>query len=101
LVERIRSWTHPGSLIFIMAFTTHDPTLARFEDSPEWTAVGMNSLFHQEEGYRTYLQPGELPRLFAGFEILHHREDLGREHHHGDGKVVRHAWAEGVFRRGA
>jgi hypothetical protein len=82
-----------------LTFTVDDPTRERFTRSLEWTAVGPNSFVHPREGPSTFLEPGELQRLFSGFEVLHYREGLGREHRHGDGKVARHVWAEGVFRR--
>jgi SAM-dependent methyltransferase len=99
LLARIRDWTHPGSLVLVMTFTIDDPTHERFQRSPQWSATGRNSFIHPQEGPRTFLEPGQLLRLFSGFEVLHHREGLGREHRHGDGKVARHVWAEGVFRR--
>ena len=99
LVQKIQAWTRAESLIFVMAFTTEDPTFDRFKRSADWTPAGRNSFRHPLEGHRTYLEPGELLRLFAGFRELHHLEGLGREHRHGDGKVARHVWAEGVFQR--
>jgi SAM-dependent methyltransferase len=101
LISDIREWIRPGGPVLTMTFTTDDPTRERFGDSPEWKKVGPNSFLHPREGPRTFLEPGELRRLFSGFEVLHYREGLGREHRHGDGKVARHVWAEGVFRRTA
>jgi SAM-dependent methyltransferase len=99
LVERIAAWTRPGSLVFVMAFTKKDPTYDRFKRSQEWSLAGKNSFVHREEGYRTYLESGELLTLFADYKAVYHREGLGREHRHGDGKVTRHVWAEGVFQK--
>ena len=99
LARKFQQWTRAGSLIFIMTFTTEDPTYERFKRSADWTPAGRNSFLHPVEGYRTYLEPGELLRLLNGFRAIHHREGLGREHRHGDGKVARHVWAEGVFQR--
>lgn len=48
---------------------------------------------------RTYLEPGELTRLFPGFEIVHSREGLGPEHRHGGGPAEHHGFAEAVLRR--
>ncbi|MFC1682712.1 class I SAM-dependent methyltransferase [Candidatus Zixiibacteriota bacterium] len=99
LIEKIRAWTCAGSLVFVMAFTTADPTFDRFKHSADWAPAGRNSFRHPEEGYRTYLELGELLQLFAGWSVMHHQEDLGREHRHGDGRVACHVWAEGVFQR--
>jgi SAM-dependent methyltransferase len=101
LMIDIRDWCLPGGLVLTMTFTVDDPTHERFARSPEWTEAGPNSFVHPREGPRTFLEPGELRRLFSGFEVLHYQEGLGREHRHGDGKVARHVWAEGVFRRQA
>jgi len=99
LMAAIRDWLLPGGLVLAMTFTTDDPTRARFARSPEWTAAGPNAFVHPREGPRTFLEPGELERLFCGFEVLHYQEGIGREHRHGDGRAARHVWAEGVFRR--
>jgi SAM-dependent methyltransferase len=101
LMTAIRDWLLPGGLVMAMTFTTDDPTRERFARCPEWAAAGPNAFVHPREGPRTFLAPGELERLFSGFEVLHYREGIGREHRHGDGKVARHVWAEGVFRRRA
>ena len=61
-----------------------------------------NSLGIASDGtVRTYLEPGELPKLFRGFSVVHYEERLGPEHRHGDGPPERHALAEAVMRRGA
>jgi SAM-dependent methyltransferase len=101
LMSDVRDWSLPGALVLTMTFTVDDPTHERFSHSPQWAAAGPNSFVHSQEGSRTFLEPGQLRRLFAGFEVLHYQEGLGREHRHGDGKVARHVWAEGVFRRTA
>jgi SAM-dependent methyltransferase len=99
LIARIRAWTRPDSMVFVMTFTTEDPTYERFKNSPEWTSAGRNSFLHQTEGYRTFHTAGELFRLFNGFQPIYHQEGLDREHRHGDGKPARHVWAEGIFRK--
>jgi tellurite methyltransferase len=79
LVTKLDSWASPGGLLLVTAFTTLDP---------EYT----------ESSARTYLAPGELKTLFAGWEPLHYWEGLGSEHRHGEGAPHRHGRVEAVLR---
>jgi hypothetical protein len=46
---------------------------------------------------RTYLRPGQLRELVSAFDLLSSWEGVGPEHHHGDGRLERHALAEAVL----
>ena len=99
LCERVASWSAVGTLIFVTAFTTEDLS---FEScSKSWRAVGKNSFADTEGAIRTFLEPGEAPRLFPKFEIVHHWEGLGPEHRHGDGPIQRHGMVEVVMSKRA
>ena len=97
LIQKIRSWTRQGSLIFVTAFTTKDPSFpVRLK---EWKNIGKNSFADKNGHTATYLEPGEILELFGGYRMIHHWESLGRKHRHGDGPLERHGSVEGVFRR--
>ncbi len=97
LVGSIGRWLAPGGLLFVTAFTTADDSYARYPG--DWDTVGRHSFANGRGDVRTFLEPGELPTLFPGFETEHHWEGMGSEHHHGDGAMERHAMAEAVLRR--
>lgn len=61
LVEEIRRCLTPGGLLLYETFTVRQLELGWGPRSPQFL-----------------LEPGELPRLFAGFEILESREGLSR-----------------------
>ena len=86
-----------GGLLFVTAFGTWDPAYPRH--ASEWAAVGANSFRGPEGNLRTYLEPGELTRLFPGLDEIHTWEGLGPEHQHGSGPAERHGMAEAVWRR--
>jgi SAM-dependent methyltransferase len=97
LCERVNSWSALGTVIFLTAFTTEDPM---FETCAQyWREIGKNSYADESGAVRTYLDPGEAPSLFTGFEIIHHWEGLGPEHRHGDGPIQRHGLVEAVLKR--
>jgi tellurite methyltransferase len=107
LRERSVAWLAPGGLLFVTGFTTEDPALPRFR--ADWREIRPNSFADPSgrgagpespgERVRTYLEPDQLLELFAGLDVLLHREGLGPEHRHGDGPPERHGRFEGVFRR--
>jgi tellurite methyltransferase len=97
LTEKIRTWTKKGSLVFVSAFTTADPSYV--ERSRKWREIGMNSFSDEGGKIATYLEPGEVVRLFSGFKVIHHWEGLGPEHSHGDEPPEQHGSVEAVFQR--
>ncbi len=96
LRQRVDGWLAPSGVVVVSAFTTADPSYARI--ASEWTSDGSNSFLDAEGSRRTFLLPGELSRLFSGYQVLHHEEALGEEHRHGDGPPHRHAWARAMLR---
>jgi tellurite methyltransferase len=98
LLDKLRHWTTEGSLVFVTAFTVADVSFADY--SRKWKPLGKNSFGDGWENVRTYLEPGELLRLFGEYAVLHHWEGTGPEHRHGTGTLERHAMAEVVLRRG-
>jgi len=97
LQERVGEWSGPGTIVFVTAFTTDDPSHEVCRR--EWRSVGKNSFADETGGVRTFVEPGEGPRLFDAFEAVHHWEGRGPEHRHGDGPLQRHALVEMVLRR--
>lgn len=97
LVERIGSWTRPGGLVLVTAFTTADPGFA--EVSRTWREIGKNSFSSGAGFMRTFLEKNELRDLFVGWEPLHYLEELGPEHGHGTDAPHRHGRVEGAFRK--
>ena len=97
LVRRTHRWLAPGGLAFVTAFSTDDASCA--DRRERWRTVGQNSFTDKNGGVSTYLEPGQLPRLFERFETIHHAEFLGTRHRHGHGPAHQHARVEGVFRR--
>ena len=97
LVARSGTWTSPGGLIVVTAFTVHDPSYPRYRDGGE--RVGDHSFVHPRSGLRTFLDLGELTTLFDGWTVEYLWEGFGPAHRHGDGLPERHAKAHGIFRR--
>ena len=98
LARRAHEWLRPGGLLFVTAFTTDDDGCG--PRVREWERIGRNSFRGPGGAVRTYLEPGELPRLFDAFTPIHLWEGLGPEHRHGDGPLERHALVEAVLRAG-
>jgi cyclopropane fatty-acyl-phospholipid synthase-like methyltransferase len=99
LVKRVLDWSGSGTLLFLTAFTTGDPSFQVV--SKKWKPIGDRSYMDPGGAVRTFLEPGQAPHLFAGFSELHHREGMGPEHRHGDGPLQRHAVVEAVLERRA
>lgn len=96
LVQRTRDWLVPDGLTFVTAFRTDDPAYPRIAAS--WRRAAERSFVSDAGDRRTYLLPGEITEIYAGFDVLHLWEGLGPEHHHGDGALERHALVEAVLR---
>lgn len=99
LLEKITAWTRKGSVVFVRAFTTQDSSFPVTRRSPEWRVCGRNSFSDGHGHFRTYLEPGEILKLFGDFQVIYHWEGHGPEHRHANGPPERHAETEGVFRR--
>ena len=97
LLDRARAWIRRGGLVLVTAFTSLDDTRSRY--AREWREVEPGFYTDGNDGYRSFLAPGELPTLMERFEVVHHWEGPGPEHRHGDGPPERHQLVEGVFRR--
>lgn len=97
LKENLLSWSGEGSVVFLTAFTTDDPSFD--EISRTWYPVGPLSYMDNTGTVRTYLEPGEATRLLPETSVVYHREFLGPEHRHGEGPLQRHAIVEAVLKR--
>lgn len=97
LVVRSRSWTSPGGLAFVTAFTVDDPSYPWYRDGGNRLVA--HSFVHPQSGLRTFLEIGELATLFDGWTVEYLWEGFGPAHRHGDGLPERHAKAHGIFRR--
>jgi len=97
LVASVNTWTRMGSLLFVTAFRTDDPAVGNLEK--DGRGVAKNSYVNADGAIRTYLEPGQIMKLFPKFEPVYHQEGLGPEHCHGDGPPERHARIEAVLRR--
>ena len=96
LVGKIRLWVRTGGLVFVIAHTTDDPSLARFSAAEQ---TGKNSFLDVKGNVHTYLEPNEILRLFNDLEVVYHWEGLGRLHRHGDGPPEKHGVARALFRK--
>ncbi len=97
LQTKLGKWTAAGGRVLLTAFTVEDPSYARCES--EWRKVGRNSYANEAGEVRTFMEEGEVLELFAGYDIIHHWEGAGAEHHHGDGPVHHHGIVELVARK--
>jgi cyclopropane fatty-acyl-phospholipid synthase-like methyltransferase len=97
LREKIKQWTRQGSFVFITGFTIADASFVRY--SQTWKTIGENSFAGEQGNLRTYLEAGEILKLFSEYEVVYHREGLGPEHRHGDSPIERHAMTEVVLQR--
>jgi cyclopropane fatty-acyl-phospholipid synthase-like methyltransferase len=96
-LEKLKLWTAAGSLVFVTAFTRADASFADY--SQRWKSLGKNSFTDGQGNVRTYLETGELLKLFDGYTVLHHWEGVGPEHRHGTAPPEHHAMAEAVLQR--
>jgi len=97
LAERIGAWMSRGGLVMLTAFTTEDPSFAL--RAAEWKRIAVNSFADAGGNTRTYLEKGEILRLFGGYRVLHHWEGMGPRHRHPGGNVHRHGLAEAVMEK--
>jgi len=97
LTQKIETWTEPGSLILISAFTTDDPRYN--EIIKEMKQVARNSFITTGGDYRTFLEPGELLTLFKDYQPIYHWEGMGPEHSHGGKPPHRHGSVHAIFKR--
>ncbi len=97
LIRKVKVWSREGSLVFLTAFTTQDPSFS--VRSRTWQNMGKNSFASKDGHSATYPEPGEILKLFAGYQVIHHWEGLGRRHRHTDGPLERHGSVEAVFQR--
>ncbi len=97
LKEKLNSWTVKGSLLFITAFGTADPSYERY--AANWVSVSKNIFADNKGNYRRFLEPDEILLIFKDYEVVHHWEGLGKEHHHGDGILEQHFMIEAAFRK--
>ncbi len=99
LRDRIMMWLCPGGHALVTAFTIADPAFERIAGT--WKTVGRNCFENGAGARRTYMEPGELPRMFPGLHVVHHWEGLGPEHRHGEHPPERHGMVELVVRAAA
>jgi tellurite methyltransferase len=97
LVDKAEEWTTDGSLVFVTAFTTADPSYEQVSTS--WRRAGRNCFTDGAGEFRTYLESGEILTLFHQFQVLYHWEGIGPQHRHGDRPPHRHGSARVVFDR--
>jgi len=83
--------------VFVTAFAITDPSYEKY--STICKMIGKNSFADKQGNIRTYLEAGEILNLFEGYNVIHHREGMGAEHHHGNGVLERHAMVEVVLQR--
>ncbi len=96
LFRRVDRWLKPGGHVFVTAYLTLDK---RYRESIlSWERLGRNT-FRKHDRIRTFLEPGEAPELLPDYEVIHHAEELGPAHSHGDGPVERHFLAHLVARK--
>lgn len=99
LQKKLNLWTEKGSLIFVTAFSTDDPSYIKTQESKEWNIIGKNSFGNNNREFRTYFAKGEIIELFPDYIPLYHWEGVSKGHQHGNGKIHQHGMIEVVFQR--
>lgn len=95
LARQCRAWCAPDGLVCITAFMVADPGFSRLQAS---MPMADRNAFQLPDGrWQTYLEPGELVRLFPGFRSEYCREHWGPVHRHSNGAPERHARIEAVL----
>jgi len=97
LRQKLMLWTTEGSLVFVTGFTVADASFSNY--SQKWKSLGENSFTDGLHNFRTFLEPGEILRLFDRYAVLHHWEGMGPKHRHGNRPLERHAMTEVVLQR--
>jgi SAM-dependent methyltransferase len=98
LVERLHHWTRPGGSLFLTAWHMDDPSFDTLCDTWERRSA---RTFRSPDGssHRLFLESGEILQLFFRWDVIHHREGLGKPHRHESGKEERHSEVEAVLIR--
>lgn len=99
LLKKSNLWTEKGSLIFVTAFSTDDPSYIKTQESEDWTIIGKNSFRNDKGEFRTYFAKGEIIELFPDYIPLYHWEGISKGHKHGDGEIHQHGMIEVVFQK--
>ncbi len=97
LIRKTTDWLVSGGLVFITAFTIDDPSYAH--NAETYRSIARNSFQSDRGEIFTYLEPGEILKLFKGYTVVHHEEGLGPMHRHGGSKPHQHASVKAVFRK--
>jgi cyclopropane fatty-acyl-phospholipid synthase-like methyltransferase len=98
LVERLHHWTRPGGSLFLTAWNVDDPSFDHCCEN--WERRSVRSFRHPEDGrHCLFLDRGEILKLFFRWEVVHHREGLGKAHRHGKGPTEKHSEVEAVLVR--
>jgi len=95
-VGRCRELLMPGGLIFVTAFGVEDPSYDVWSTTRK---LDENSFQKDTGDIRTFLERDEVLSIFNFFDTVHHSEQLGPEHTHGEGEPERHFMIEAVFKR--
>jgi tellurite methyltransferase len=98
LLNKIPSLCDSGSLVWITGFTSIDPALESYQNSPEWQEVSTNSFRNSTGRFRTYLSPNQILELFKNYQVLYHREYFGSWHSHANAVPEQHHSFEAIFR---
>lgn len=98
LKKKLGIWSAPESLIFVTGFSIEDASYTECERN--WQPLGHYSFQDGSGNIQTFLEPGEILKLFNGYDVLYYWEGMGPEHRHGSGLVERHGVVEFVGRRG-
>jgi SAM-dependent methyltransferase len=98
LFRRIDSWTRPGGLVFVSAWSSLDARFSEYESDPDWERSGPAS-FRRRDGVRTFLRPNEILSLLPGYQIVHHHEGPCPDHRHGEGPPEQHEMADLLARK--
>ena len=97
LHQKLLGWTMAGSLLFVSALSTTDPSFAHF--SKAWRKVGRNSFTDGRGKFRSFLEPSEVLEIFAECLALQHWEGLGPEETLPSGELYRPGLIKAAFRR--
>jgi len=96
LAARIRNWSAPECLLFVVGWHTGDGAVPELRN--RCVEIEPNAFRLETGEVRSFLAPGEIVELFGAWQVVHHWEGLGPAHHHGDGKLEQHSRVELVGR---
>ncbi len=96
LICKIGNWSTEGTLLFITAFATGDPSFLKI--SKNWNKIDRNCYSDNNGNFRTFFEPDEILQLFDYKELIYNWSGMGALHRHGNSPEHQHSLIQIVLK---